>query len=295
MRPVLATYVALLLLVSALPAEAHPFPKPEQATREAARDVLADTDDSGAKMLRDARKLLRTLAGTVDGATLPPIPAPPETESGALEIRSTLVQPGVKGQDMTLGAMWLGSTNAYWTGVYWVESDGAGQVLPKVLDVNENGLIMFIEGGALARGASVNVTYHFLGLDGQHVVHRLGAISLLDEMPVLDKMDLGGAHASSRGKQPEAVFLTPWNLYAHNVTAGITILAGDDVLEDEIITACADWEAQVIEPGCRLLYLMPLADAATSLHLWSLDEHGERLIERVLARGELEAGVTFTA
>lgn len=297
MRPVLAASLALVLLVSVLPAEAHPLPKTEQATRELVKDVLADTDESGAKMLRDAKKLLRTIKGTVDGVGVPPLPgtpALPSTEQGALEIRTTLVQPGVRGHDMTLGAMWLGSSHAYWTGVYWIESDGAGQVLPNVMDVNENGLILFVDGGSLALGESVNVTYHFLGLDGQHIVQPLGAIPILPAMPVLDRMDLGGAHASTRGKDPEAIFLTPWNLYDHNVTAGMTIFGGDEVLEEEIITACADWQAQVIEPGCRLLYLLPLADAATSLQLWSLDADGERIVEREVTRAQLEAGVTFT-
>ena len=290
MRPLLAASFAVLLIASVLPAEAHPLPKTEQATRELVRDVLADTDHHGAKLLREAKKLLREL-----NATLPGVPAPPPlptTEQGALEIRATLVQPGIRGQDETLGVMWIGASKAYWTGVYWIESDSAGQKHPNVMDVNEHGALLFVDAGALATGASTNITYHFLGVNGIHIVHELGEIALLDETPVLDRVDVGGASASS-GRELDVVFLTPWNLYDHNVTAGMTILAGDAVLEEETITACADWQLELMEAGCRILYAFPFDDAATSLQLWSLDENGARKLEREMSRAELLAGVTF--
>lgn len=289
MRPVLATSLAFLLVVSALPAEAHPLPKTEQATREIVKDVLTDTDGSGAKLLRTAWRMVRDLQRAV-----PPTPGLPETKQGELEIRATLVQPGVLGQDMTLGMMWIGASEAYWTGVYWIESDGAGQKAPNVMDVSEQGLLLFVDGGSLSGTSSVDITYHFLGLNGVHVVHELGEIPLLAQTPVLDRVDVGGARATS-GEENDIVFLTPWNIYDHNVTAGITIVGGSDVLVDETITACGDWQAEVIEPGCRLLYALPFGDAATAVRLWSLDEDGERRVEREISRADLLRGVTFEA
>lgn len=289
MRPVFASFLALFLVVSALPAQAHPFPKTQQAARELVKDVLADTDESGAKLLRTAHRMVRDLQGTV-----PPTPGLPETKQGELEIRATLVQPGVLGKDMTLGVLWIGASEAYWTGVYWIESDGAGQKAPSVIDVNEQGLLLFVDGGSLAGASSVDITYHFLGVNGVHAVQRLGEIPLLAQTPVLDRVDVGGARATS-GEENDIVFLTPWNLYDHNVTAGITILGGSEVLVDETITACGDWQAEVIEPGCRLLYALPFGDAATALRLWSLDGQGERRVEREISRADLLRGVTFGA
>lgn len=299
MRPVLAATFALLLVVSALPAEAKLLPKTEKATREFVHDVLVDTDESGAKMLRTAKKMVRALQDEADKLPpvpgLPPAPEPPTTEQGELEIRLTLTQPGVKGQDMTLGAMWIGSSRAYWTGVYWAEGGDAGEIVPNVMDVNEGGLVLFVDGGSLATGNAINVTYHFLGLNGVHVVHKLGEIPILAQMPAVDRIDVGAAAASDRAEGIDYLFLTPWNLYDHNVTAGITILNGDEILHDETITACGDYTAEVMEPGCRLLYAMPFADEATTLQLWSLDENGERVIEREIARDALLLGVTFAA
>lgn len=287
MRALVAASFALILMLSAVPAEAKLLPKTRGEAQGLVRDVLEDTDASGAKMLRAARKMVRGLQETA-----PPVPDLPTTEQGTLEIRTTLVQPGVRGKDMMLGALWVGASRAYWTGVYWIESDVGGQKAPQLLDVNENGLLLFVDGGSLAPGASLNVTYHFLGANGKHVVHALGEIALLETTPVLDRIDVGGAVASS-GEEPDVLFLTPWNLYDHNVTAGVSILAGDEVLDEETMTACGDWEAEVMEPGCRLLYAFPFDRAATSLRIWSLGADGERRIEREISRSDLLDGVTF--
>ena len=175
-----------------------------------------------------------------------------------------------------------------------MESDGAGQLTPRLLEVNEHGLLLFAEAGLLARGASVNITYHFLGLDGSHLVHALGQVPILAQTPELGRADVGGAHASSRGGPYEALLLTPWNLLAREATVGLTARAGGEVIEDVVVTACADWELERMEPGCRLVYALPFPPALTSLEVWHEDEEGARVVDRVLSRAQLVAGFTFS-
>lgn len=296
--PVIALVLAMALVVTALPVDAKPgapLPKTEKAAKAMARDVLQDTDDTSAKLLAKARKLLRTVRDDAAGAVppVPGLPPLPTTAQGALEVRASLVQPGVLGVDMLVGAIWVGASEHYWTGVYWAESDGAGQLTPRAVDLGTEGTILFVEGGALATGAAVNITYHFLGLDGRHVVHALGAIPIYGATPLLDRVDVGGAHASSSGGDHEALLITPWNLFGRNVTMGLTSLAGDEIVDDITLTACADWEAEVVEPGCRMLYALAFPAELTSLELWYLDGSGERVVERQLTRAELLAGVIF--
>lgn len=290
----LAGVVALaLLLMTTVPAEAHPFPKTEKVAREIVRDTLADTDAGGEKMLKLAQKLVRQAKRAADGLGVPPLPALPETTTGALEIRATLVQPGVRGHDFLLGAMWLGASEDHWTGAYWIETDMGGSVFPNLIDLNENGVLMYVDGGGLVAGDSVDVTYHFLGFDGVHTVHPLGEIPMFSDMPVLDRVDIGGAHASARGEEPEALLITPWNLFDHRVTMGITLSSEHGTLDDITIAGCADFEATQTEPGCRLLYVVPFGAALSSVSVWYLNAEGERVVDRELTRGELLAGTTF--
>lgn len=291
MRALAATVVAVALLVTTVPAEAHPLPKTEEASRELVGNVLADVDTTGAKMLRHAQKLVKAAQRQLDAL---PLPEGPGATIGALEVRAVLTQPGVRGVDQLLGALWLGASEGHWTGVYWVESNGAGSVFPTFADVDEMGVILYLDGGTLATGSSVNVTYHFLGLDGSYTKRDLGEIRILDEMPVLGRADVGGAHASARGEEPEAMLITPWNLFDHNVTMGVTLFGGTSVLDDITVTACGDFEARETEPGCRLLYVLPFEAGLTHVTVWHLDENGDRVDDRTLPRATLLRGFTWS-
>lgn len=295
MRAVTVAVLAVLFVAASLPAEAHPLPKTEKAVREVVKDTLAEVDQDGADLLIMAHKLVKE-ARKATGIGEIPVPGLPSAPSnGRIEIRASLAQPGIQGQDETISILWLGSAGEPWTGAYWVETtESAGVVIPSLMEIDEVGLLLFLDGGAQTNATSLTATYHFLGLDGRYTKHVISNIPLLASVPVLDHVEVGGAHASQRGKEPEAILLTPWNTMDRNVTMGITLLAGNSVLYEETVAGCEDWQASETEPGCRLLYVMPLTSALTRVQVWHLEPDG-RVVDRELSRAVLEGGFTFSA
>lgn len=269
-----AIVLALLVVAAGVPADAKP--RPGHHAMKLVRHALAETEEGAATLLTDARALL------------PRLPA----RNGDLEVRAVLTQPAVRGEDETMAIVWLAAREgAAWKGAVW--ADGAtGSVAPSYLELDEVGVLLSLEGTALARDGLVDATYHFLGVDGKHRALALGPIPVLDTMPVLPRVDVGGAIAVEREDLP-AILVTPWNLLERNVTMGLTLRAGDVALDTLTAPACADLDATHTEPGCRHLYVLPLDDTLTHVDLWRMED-GARVVDRTLERAELLAGVTFT-
>lgn len=291
--------LCFLVLAVASPVEAKPFPQAQAAARHMVRDTLQDADHTTAKLLREAHGMIRearenatALLPSPGSPALPALPAPPQ--NAPLEVRAVMTQPGFQGQDDILAVLWIGATSGTWTGAYWVQSDD-GMVFPNLLEVNEEGLLLFMYGGSLSLDDSIDdASYHFLGIDGAHVTTKIPSIPLLDGVPVLDRVSLAGADASSRGKAPEALFLAPWNTMAENVTMGVTLLDDGVAREEFTIAGCDDPSATVTEAGCRLIYVLELAPEITDLELWHLDADGNRIVDETHDRLSLEMGVTYS-
>lgn len=270
-----ALLLAILVVAAGMPADAKPRHAPHHAPK-VVRHALAETGEGAAALLNEARSLL------------PLLPA----RNGDLEIRAVLTQPAVRGQDETMAIVWIAAREgAAWKGAVW--ADGAtGSAAPNYVELDEVGVLLYLDGALLARDGVVDATYHFLGVDGKHHALALGPIPVLETMPVLDRIDLGGAIAVEREDLP-AILVTPWNLFDQNVSMGLTLRAGDRALESLSAPACADLAATHTEPGCRMLYVLPLDDALTHLDVWHM-QGGARVVDRTLERGELLAGATFT-
>lgn len=284
-----ALAVVATLILAGVPVDAKPFPKTREATRAFAHDVLDEADSDGAKLLREAQSLVRTLRETVGGLGLPgPI------ENGALETRLSLAQPGIRGGDEIISAVWIGADTGRWSGAYWIETN-TGARSPNFIEIDEEGTLLLLDAGPLAVADHVDITYHFLGVDGVHTTRYVGSAPMLDASPVLDHADFGAGVASARGEAPEILLVSPWNLHDRNMTLHMTLHAGDDVLDEVTVVGCADALAQETEPGCRLLYLGLFAPELTSISLWHADKTtGERVIDRALTRDELLRGYQFT-
>lgn len=294
-----AVAVLLLAVAAASPVDAKPsklFPETRKAVREMAHDTLIEADHTTAEMLREARRLVRETGDAAGGLLgpapgLPALPTPPR--NGQLEVRAVMTQPGFQGMDDVLAVLWIGASSGTWTGAYWLESDD-GMVLPNLLEVGEEGLLLFMYGGSLSLDDSVEgARYRFLGIDGAMRSHALPDIPLLPGQPVLDKVSLAGADASTRGEAPEALLLAPWNTMPQDVTMGITLLSNGDTVEDFTIAGCQDPEASVTEAGCRLLYVLELTPDVTDLELWHLDATGARVVDETHDRLALQMGVSF--
>lgn len=266
-----ALALALLVLAAGVPADA----KPIHAGPKIVRHTLRDTGETAVMLLAEARALV------------PPLP----TRNGELEIRAVLTQPAVRGVDETMAVLWVAAKGGTWKGAYWAEGT-AGNFAPHYLEIDEVGVLLYLEGAALAQGDTVDATYRFLGVDGRLQARPLGPIPVLGEMPVLDRVDIGGALAVEREDLP-AILITPWNLHDHDVTMGLTLRAGDDAIETYVAPACADVNATSTEAGCRLLYVLPIPAALTHLDVWHLED-GARVVDRTLERASLLAGETFT-
>ena len=284
MRAVACSVVLLVLLASAgTTALAQPFPKSAAAAKHVVRDTLRDADQTAADALLAAHKLVRDMRKG--------IPTLPSAE-GDIEVRAVLKQPGIQGRDELLSAMWVGADAGTWRGVYWIVSS-EGTTFPGLLEVDQNGILLMLDGGRFALGDRIDATYHFLDLDGRHTTRDMGRFPLLPATPTVGRADLGGAIATEgSASHPPAILLSPWNLFGANATIGVTLRAGDAELESVTAPACGDIEATETEPGCRLLYALPLAPELTTLEVWHL-EGGERVVDRELTRAELIAGYTF--
>lgn len=279
-----------LLAVAAAPAEAKPFPKTRKAVHETVKEVLVEADEDGAEALARAQALLEDAASMLDGAggLVPTLAAQP-----TLEVRASFVQPGFQGRDDVLSVTWVGASEGVWTGVHWLLSDD-GMVRPNLLEVTEEGLLLYMFGGSLSLDDKIEgASYHFLGLDGREVVHELPTIPLLADVPVLDKVSLAGGDASARGKAPEAILLSPWNTMGDAVTMGITLRSGDKTLQEFTLSDCDDPSATQTAAGCRLLYVLELRPDVTHVELWHLDEEVGRVVDETHERHDLERGVTF--
>lgn len=288
MRRVLPAFAIVALLVLAgVPADAKPFPNTREAARDLARDVLDDADSDGAKLLRDAQRLVKTARETVGGLGLTGL-----VENGALEARVSLAQAGVREVDELIAVVWVGADSGRWAGAYWIETN-TGARSPNLLEIGEEGTLLLLDAGPLAVADHVDITYHFLGIDGVHTTHHVGTAPMLDATPVLDRAEFGAGVGSTRGEWPEIFLVSPWNLFDRNMTLGLTLYGGEEVLEDLIVAGCADALAQETEPGCRLLYLGAFRPEFTSVALWHLEE-GERVLDCELTRADLEAGYQFT-
>lgn len=278
--PLVALVLAFALLAAALPAEAKPGPKLDRAAWKLVKATLragdATTDDAlalAARLVEDAG---------VAGA----LPAPQ-----ALELRATLAQPAVRGQDDLLATVWAASPGG-WRGAYWIESE-AGSTSPALLALDDQGTMIGAFGGANLAASFVRVVFHFLSQDGEHTDHAARTTLALDAAPVTGAADVGGAALSERGRAPEALLVTPWNLVGRATSIGFTLRAGDAQLRDVPATACADLSAREVEPGCRALYVVPFPDEATAIDVWHLDAQGARIVDRTIARAELAAGVSY--
>lgn len=280
--------IAVVLVAAGTPALAHPFPKTEKAVREIRHETLDGADEDLAGALLAARDLVREARKAAKDVVLPTLPGLPGP-GPAIEVRASLKQPGIQGQSETLHYAWVGAASGAWRGAYWIQSS-EGTTTPGLTEIDQNGVVFALTGGALSTASSVQVTYHFLALDGAYTVHEVGSIPLLPEPPETGRADVGGAHATpGSASHPASILLTPWNLVGRNATIGLTLLADGAELASHTAPACEDIEATETEPGCRLLYALPLDASLTSVQVWHL-ENGSKVVDRELTRAQLLAG-----
>lgn len=281
MRPAAAMALALAAcLILAGPAGAKPLARAEISAPLVGHVLVQAHADDAARLAQAERLVAQARA-------LAPLPA-----GGSLEIRASFAQPGVRGEDHVVAALWIAARSDDWAGAYWIDSD-AGVLRPNLATLDAGGSILLVDAGRLALGAEANLTFHFLGLDGRRVDHRIERIPMLDGVPTIGRVDVGGIAATTRGEEPEALFVTPWNLMGAPVAMGMTLRAGDATLSDIAVGGCADPDAPVSEHGCRPLYILRLAPEASHLDLWHVDEEGVRVVDATYDRAQMEAGVVL--
>lgn len=251
--------LALLLLAALLPtAAAGPVPQTEAALRHVVKDTLREADHAGAQLVREAHAL----------APSPLLPLP--DRSGGLETLALFTQPAVRGADDLLAAAWIAPTKASWSGVYWIESE-AGVVTPRSLTVGADGALLTLYGGSLAVTDAVQVSFRFLGPNGTVWSLDAPTLDVLDATPVRERVDFGGAVATSHGRAglPELVLFSPWNVLGHDARMGFTLARADGTpVATAVVGGCADPADETSEAGCRPLYLAMRSDAET-LSVWS--------------------------
>lgn len=269
--------LAGLLLVASLPTidARNPLPETASVAKETVKTSLRETDHDGAKLLKQAQRLL----GRV----------PRLQDAGELEVRARLTQPGLASEDALLAAVWVGAREGVWRGAWWAESD-AGAATPNALMLDATGVLLLVDGGALAQRDAVRLRVHFAGADGSITTVDLGDIALLAGVPELGRVDAGGAVASARG---EALLLTPWNLVGEPVAMGFRVVAQDGAtLSDWQVGGCDDPTLPETEHGCRPLYAVPWPADAARVELWRVED-GARVVDATLDAETLIAGYMF--
>ncbi|HUR69885.1 MAG TPA: hypothetical protein VM370_11625 [Candidatus Thermoplasmatota archaeon] len=283
-RTAVVLLVLASLLISAMPASAGmPFPETRHAARALVRDSVDELDGTAAGAIGAARALLSQVRNGLPAMLM---------HNGELEVRAGFAQPVVRGQEDFLSLVWAGSGEDPWLGVYWIETP-MGVRSPNLLQVEPDGAFLFLDAGITELPDSVDITYHFLGVDGKQIDHHVGVSQVLDFLPDAGRVDLGAAIATARGSEPEAIFFTPWNLLGADAIVGFTTYAGDEVLEEYLVVSCADFETTTMESGCRQLYIGLFSPELTSFALWH-EEAGVRITDVELSRADLIAGYSFT-